>query len=134
MVDLRQDRVRVARLWDTSPASHVPLPVAAAFAFHYTRRSVEEALSEEEYAGALDIAAAALARLVPLYALDGQGEPVAVSVDFAKQRFSGGAAGVLNADGSILAPLAVVSSDVLPALATIERSGIEYLSPRRWQV
>lgn len=133
MVDLREDRARVAQLWENSPTPRVPLSVAAAFAFHYTQRGDEELLSDAEYACALDIAAAALACLVPLYVLDGQGEPVPVRVDFAKQRFCGGGAGVRSADGSILAPLAVQCSDVLPVLPTIERSGIEYLWPRRWQ-
>jgi hypothetical protein len=35
------------------------------------------------------------------------------------------------ADGSILAPLAIERSEVLPTLVKIERAGIEYLAPRR---
>lgn len=130
MVDLRQDRARVAELWNGSLTSHVPLTVAAAFAFHYTRRGKESLLSNDEYAGALDIAAAALACLVPIYTLDGSGEAVPVRIDLARQRFGGGATEVHGTDGSILAPLAIVRSDVLPALLQIERSGIEYVAPR----
>jgi hypothetical protein len=59
MVDLRADGTRVAQLWNASQASRVPLSVAAAFTFHQTRRDVEKALSRNEYAVALDIAAAA---------------------------------------------------------------------------
>lgn len=133
MVDLRADGALVARLWNASQASHVPLSVAAAFTFHHTRRNDEHALPGEEYAGALNIAAAALACLVPVYAPDRRGELIPVRIDFARQRFGGGATEVRCADGSVVAPLAVVRSDVLPALVKIERSGIEYLAPRRPQ-
>jgi hypothetical protein len=130
MVDLSADRARVAELWNGSLTSHVPLAVAAAFAFHHTRRDNEEVLSNDEYAGALDIAAVALACLAPIYKLDGRGEPVPVSIDLARQRFGAGATEVQCADGSVLAPLAILRSDVLPALLQIERSGIEYVAPR----
>jgi len=131
MVDLRADGALIARLWNASQASHVPLSVAAAFTFHHTRRNDEHALPGEEYAGALNIAAAALACLVPIYTPDRRGELVPVRVDLARQRFGGGASEVHCADGSVLAPLAVVRGDVLPALVRIERSGIEYVAPRR---
>jgi hypothetical protein len=129
MVDLRKDRARIAELWSGSLTSRVALPVAAAFAFHHTRRGGEEVLSPHEYAGALDIAATAFACLVPIYRLDGRGEPVAVRIDLARQRFRAGAAEVHCADGSILAPLAIERNAVLPALVKIERAGIEYLAP-----
>lgn len=131
MVDLRADGARVAQLWNGSRASRVPLCVAAAFTFHQTRRDNVDLLSGNEYAVALDIAAAALACLAAIYTLDRRGEQVPVRVDLARQRFGGGATAVRCADGSILAPLAIVRSDVLPALLKIERSGIEYVAPRR---
>ena len=131
MVDLRQDRARVAELWSGSLTAHVPLAVAAAFAFHHTRRGKEAVLSEREYAGALDIAASALACLAPIYTLDGRGEPVAVPIDFAQHRFGAGATKVHCADGSILAPLAIERSKVLPAVVKIERVGVEYVAPGR---
>ncbi|HJS37489.1 MAG TPA: hypothetical protein VJ789_05090 [Burkholderiales bacterium] len=130
MVDLHAEGAQVAQLWNGSEASHVPLSVAAAFTFHHTRHNDAVALSTDEYAVALDIAAAALACLVPVYAPDRRGELIPVRIDFAQQRFGGGATEVRCADGSVVAPLAVVRSDVLPALMKIERSGIEYLAPR----
>jgi hypothetical protein len=126
MVDLRADGARVALLWNGSQASHVPLAVAAAFTYHQTRRDREARLSRIEYANALDIAAAALSCLVAIYTREG---PAAISL--ARQRFRGGAAQVQGIDGAILAPLSVVRNEVLPALLKIERSGIEYLAPRR---
>jgi hypothetical protein len=131
MVDLRDDRARVAQLWNASQESRVALFVAAAFTFHQTRRNGEELLSGHEYAGALDIAAAALACLLPVYTLDSRGQHVPVRIDLARQKFRRGATEVQCADGGILAPLAIVRGDVLPALVAIERAGIEYLAPRR---
>jgi hypothetical protein len=126
MVDLRADGARVALLWNGSQETHVPLAVAAAFTYHQTRRDREARLSRTEYANALDIAAAALSCLVAIYTREG---PAAISL--ARHRFHGGATQALGVDGEILAPLSVARNEVLPALLKIERSGIEYLAPRR---
>lgn len=111
----------------------MPLPAAAALTFHRTCRFGEERLSSIEYAGALDIAAAALSRLVPIYTLDGEGMPVCVAVDLAQQRFHGGAREVLRGDGTVLSPLAISRGDLPRALATIGRLRLEYLAPRHLQ-
>jgi len=131
MVDLREDRARVAHLWNGSQGRDVPLALAAAFTFHRTRRGGEERLSPHDYAGALDIAAAALSRLIPIYTLDRRGERVAAAVDLARQRFRGGAAEILRADGTIVAPLDVARGDLPPALTRLERARIDYLAPER---
>jgi hypothetical protein len=131
VVDLREDREQIAQIWGGSQESLVPLSVAAAFTFHQTRRTREELLSPHEYARALDIAAAALACVIPIYTTDARGEHVPVSIDLAKQRFCGGASNVQCADGALVTPLVIVRGDVLPALIAIERSGIEYVAPRR---
>jgi hypothetical protein len=131
MVNLRAERTLTAQRWNASQESRVTLAVAAAFTFHQVQCIGEETLFESEYIGALDIAAAALASLLPVYTLDGRGQYVPVRIDLARQRFRGGAAEVRCADGAIFAPLAIVRSDVLPALLTIERSGIEFVAPRR---
>jgi len=107
----------------------VPLSVAAAFTFHQTCRSNEGLLTADDYANALNIAAAALSRLIPIYTPDERGNLIPVSIRLASQRFRGGATKIQCADGAILAPLAIVRGDVLPALIVIERSGIEYLAP-----
>ncbi len=109
----------------------MPLCVAAAFTFHQTRRSNEELLTPVEYANALDIAAAALSCLVPIYTPNGHGEQVPLSINLARQRFCGGATKVQCVDGAVLAPLNIVRRDVLPALIAIERSGIDYVAPQR---
>ena len=131
MVDLRKDSAEVAQLWGATQDLRVPLSMAAAFTFHQTRRNEQKLLSPDEYANALNIAAAALSCLIPIYTQDGRGEPIPVPVNLARQKFSGGATLLLAADGAVVAALSTVRDDVLPALITIERYGVEYLAPRR---
>jgi hypothetical protein len=126
--------VRVSGPAASSGADFLPLPAAAALTFRRTCRIGEDRLAGTEYAGALDIAAAALSRLVPIYTLDGGGMPVAVAVDLARQRFQGGAREVLRGDGTVLSPLGVARGDLPRALATIGRLRVEYLAPGRPQV
>jgi hypothetical protein len=114
----------------SSGAFFLPLPAAAALTFHRTCRIGEVRLSSMEYNGALDIAAAALSRLVPIFTLDGEDMPVAVAVNLAQQRFRGGAREVLRADGTVLSPLGMVRGDLPRALETIGRLRVEYLAPR----
>ncbi len=122
--------MRVSGPAASSKGAFLPLPAAAALTFYRTCRRREDPLSRLEYDGALDIAAAALSRLVPIYTLDAGGTPVAVNVDLARQRFHGGAREVLRADGTVLSPLGMVRSDLPRALATIGRVRVEYLAPR----
>lgn len=105
--------------------------MAAAFTFHQTRRNVGEMLYPSEYAGALDIAAAALSCFIPIYTADERGDRIPVPIDLARQRFCGGATKVRSVDGAIFAPLSTIRGDVLEALIAIERAGIEYVVPRR---
>jgi hypothetical protein len=131
VVDLRREREQVEGIWIRSQASWVPLSVAAAFAFHQTRRNVANLIFPEEYANALDIAAAALSRLIPIYTPDGRGVPVPVPVNLASQKFCGGATKVRCADGTVFSPLDIVRMDLLPALVAIERAKIDYIAPTR---
>ncbi len=131
VVDLRRECEHVEEIWTRSQESWVPLSVAAAFTFHQTRRKVANILFPEEYANALDIAAAALSRLIPIYTPDGRGVPVAVPINLAAQKFCGGATKVRCADGTVLSPLDIVRQDLLPALVAIERVSIDYVAPAR---
>ncbi len=123
-------------LWNASQTQYVPLSLAAAFIFHQTRRGDEAALTGNEYAGAQDIAAAVLSCLIPIYALNEQGERFAVPIDLSRQKFRGGATQLLHVDGAIVASMSIVRNDALQALLTIERGDVEipYLAPRRPQL
>lgn len=135
-VDLVADREEVVGLWNASQTQYVPLSLAAAFIFHHTRRGDETALTGNEYAAALDIAATVLSCLVPVYALNEQGERIAVPVNLSRQRFRNGATQLLRADGTIVASMSIVRSDVLHAILTIERDEVDisYQAPRRLQI
>ena len=72
---------------------YFPLAVAAAIAFHQAHSSALTCVSQRDYDGALDIAAAALSRLIPVYTLrEPQGRRVTVVVDLTRARFARGAA------------------------------------------
>lgn len=126
MVDLRLEHERVMRQWRESLGAYSPLSVAAAIAFHETCRNEGQALSPEDYAGALDIAAAALCRLIPIYTRDALERPVPVPVDITRQRFCEGATKLRGADGAVLTPLTVARRDLQPAIRTIARARIEF--------
>jgi len=131
VVDLHQDFAQVEQTWRSSQDACVPLSVAAAFAFHQTRHSNEDLLCPYEYASALDIAAAALACLIPIYTPDERGGRIAICINLATQRFCAGATKVQCFNGAVLTPLTTVRSDVLPALIAIERADINYVAPQR---
>jgi len=118
-------------MWRNSHALYAPLSVAAALAFHQTRRSNEELLPPNDYAKALDIAAAALSCMVPIYTLDERGERIPICVNLARQRFCGGASRIQCLDGGVFAPLAIVRGDVPPVLLAIQRAEIDYVAPQR---
>jgi hypothetical protein len=131
VVDLRRDRDLVEQSWAGNQTSWLPLSVAAAFTFHQTRRDVPNLLTPNEYASALDIAAAALSCVAAICTQDELGAPVPVPINLARHRFCGGAVRVQCADGSFIAPLCIARGDVVPALVAIERTGIEYVAPKR---
>lgn len=118
-------------MWRGSQALCAPLSVAAALAFHQTRRSSEELLPPNEYAKALDIAAAALSCMVPIYTLDERGERIPICVNLARQRFCGGATKIQCFNGAVFAPLTIVRGDVPPVLLAIQRAKIDYVAPQR---
>jgi hypothetical protein len=130
VIDLRRDSAQVEKMWRSSPVSCVPLAVAAALTFHQTRRGNEERLPPNDYARALDIAAAALSCLVPIYTVDERGEQIAVCMNLARQRFCGGAARLQCLDGAVFAPLTIVRSDVPPVLPAIQCAQIDYVAPQ----
>ena len=135
MVDLVADREEVVGLWNGRQAPRVQLSLAAAYVFHQTRRGDEAAFTGNEYAAALDIAAAALSCLIPIYTVNQLGEWIAVHIDLTRQKFRGGATQLLRADGAIVESMSIVRNDARHALAALERGGVEisYVAPRRAQ-
>ena len=135
MVDLVADREEVVGLWNGRQAPRVQLSLAAAYVFHQTRRGDEAAFTGNEYAAALDTAAAALSCLIPIYTVNQLGEWIAVHIDLTRQKFRGGATQLLRADGAIVESMSIVRNDARHALVALERGGVEitYAAPRRAQ-
>lgn len=127
MVDLRVDCEHVRKLWRGSADSHVPLSLAAALAFHEARNGAPSIVARVEYEDGLDMAAAALSRLVTIYAIDnGTRQPVAENFDLRSGRFRQGATVYELADGRTLAPLVVQREHLAPAVELIRSTGIPF--------
>lgn len=127
MVDLRRDRDQVRKIWRSIADSHVPLPLAAALAFHEVHGGAASIVARVEYEDGLDLAAAALSRLVTIYAIDeGTRNPVPARFDLGAGRFRHGATTYERADGTTMTPLLVQREHLAPAMELIRSTGIPF--------
>lgn len=105
-VNLETERLRVDASWRAQGAEYVALPVAAAIAFHQAHRSTKAIVTVEDYDDALNIAASALSRLIPILVVnESQSVPVKLDIDLARQRFSRGATRLVGNDGTAVMDL-----------------------------
>jgi hypothetical protein len=126
----------LARLEDAMrgrAASYVPVCVAAALTFHAAHRNTRAIMTREDYEDALNMAAAALSRLIPVYRVadprDGHTE---VPVNLVTMRFARGATELRGATGEALRDLSVRHGELQSALSLVRRAGIAFtcaLSP-----
>ena len=101
------------------------MSVAAAITFHQAHGNTKAIVTRDDYDDALNIAASALSRLIPILALrDPREERVAITVDLVNQRFVRGATELHHKDGTRIRDLSVKNSDLRSALSLIKRSGI----------
>jgi hypothetical protein len=100
----------------------MPLSVAAAIAFHTAQRGTKAIRSPLDYMEALNIAAAALSRLIPIYAMD-KALRTRVTFDVLHGEFSVGATEFHRHDGSIVTALSVVRGDLASALSFMREVG-----------
>jgi len=106
--------------------AYFPLAAAAAIAFHEAHRGATTCTSRRDYDGALDIAAAALSRLLPVYTLrDARGERATLVVDLTRARFARGAT-ELRGEEETVGELSVARSDLVSALSLIRRIGLPF--------
>ena len=127
LVSLEAERARAEELFEIARGPYVGLAIAAASAFHKVHRDAQGFISRRDYDNALDIAAASLSRLVSIYTLQDSGEGwVAVSIDFARQRFANGATEVRCSDGRSITRLSVRRSDALSAISLVKRTGLPF--------
>ena len=127
-LDFEAERLRVEELWRSIQGHYVALAVAAARAVHQARPAHTASVSRDDYHYALDIAATALSRLIPIYGIGTDGLRLEIApIDLRTQRFAGGAARILSNDGSSIDNLSVLRSDAVSATPTVIRAGLAYL-------
>lgn len=130
MVDLRKDREQVRQAWRASEASHVPLALAAALAFHEAHPGPAGVVPQPDYDDALNLTAAALSRLVAIYAIDERTcRPVAHSLNLAIGKFRDGAAVYEGEHGRRVTSLLVRREHLPSAMALIKSAGIPFHFP-----
>lgn len=127
MVDLRKDGEQVKEAWRSSGDSHVPLPLAAALAFHEAHGGAHAAVPQPEYEDALDLVAAALSRLVTIYTIDERTKlPVSAQLNLGTGRFRYGATVYEHGNGKAVTSLVVRREQLPAAMEVIKATGIPF--------
>jgi len=127
-LNLEVERLRTERfVEETLRDTYIPMPVAAAMTFHELHGRSKRVVYRDEYDAVLDLAAAALSRLIPVYTLSKAQEPIEAKADLLLYRFTNGATQLRARDGgSLLEPLWVQRSRLLSASSFIRRAGFAY--------
>jgi hypothetical protein len=126
-VDLDRERQLMDDLFRSIIHSHVPLAVGAAITFHQVHGNTRAIVNRQDYDDALNIAAAALSRLISIYVVDGSPEGHTVlAVDLTKQHFARGATALRSPDGSTQQDLTVLRGEMLSAISLIKRAGLPF--------
>lgn len=124
-VRLEQERTRINDLWQVLQEAHAPLHLAAAFVFHKIHENTSGIAPFSGYNGDLNIVAAALSSVIPVYTLlDHREGLVPLPIDLTRQRFAKGATELRCSDGFFFADLKTLRADVAPAAAFIKRAGM----------
>ena len=124
---LEAERLNTEELWRTYQAAQVPLAVAAAIAFHQVHGTTKAIVTRADYNDALNIAAAAISRLIPIYfSNDPRQGRAALPVDFTKARFMRGATELSFVDGSAIRGMTVLRAEFSSALSLIKRTGLAF--------
>jgi hypothetical protein len=127
MVDLRKDSEQVRDAWRSSDEPHVPLSLAAALAFHEAHRAGEAFIAQPDYDDALDMAAAALSRVVDIYAVDARtGQPAPVQLSLRAGRFADGGSAYRRRNGETVTSLVVRREHVRRAMRLVSAAGIPF--------
>ncbi len=107
----------------------MPLPLAAALAFHEAYRSADRILPRPEYDDALNLTAAALSRLISIYTIDERTRtPVVARLNLRSGKFRDGAAVYEHRMGNAMTSLLVRREQLLPAVEIIKSTGIPFRS------
>ena len=125
-LDLEVERLRTEEVLRHLGDRFIALAVAAATAFHQVHGNTRAIVSREDYDDALNIAASALSRLIPIFHVGHRQERTEITVHLTTQRFDRGATRLRASDGSEIADLCVRRSDLMSALSLIKRTGLPF--------
>jgi hypothetical protein len=134
-LDLEAERLQTEQSWRRVQDDYVRMAVAAARIFHQVRGSAKVFLSRDDYDDALNIAASALSRLMPIYRLGVDGLRVELApIDLRTERFARGATQIRCRDRGLIENLSVQRSHTDSAIPLILRAGLAvHLSFASWQ-
>jgi hypothetical protein len=126
-VDLEAEQARVHEVLRDLQGRHVPLSVAAAVVFHEAHGGAKAVIRRADYDDALNMAAAALSRLVRVRRATGPIESdEEMAVDLTQQRFARGATELRGPNHAVLRGLLVRRAELHSALSVIRRAGITF--------
>lgn len=126
---------RLQEAWRASEHDFVPLRVAAAMTFHPANGSAQAIATRQDFEAALNLAATAVARLVPVYLADRL--QTALEIDLTRQFMSAGATELRSSQGPTIGDLRVKRADALHAISVIRSRGLPFgfvgkaVSPRQ---
>jgi hypothetical protein len=127
MISLEVEQARSSELLQKLGDQFVPLSVAAAITFHHAQGNTRAIVTRQDYDDALNIAAAALSRLVKVYEIkEPKAGRVALGVDLTHQRFARGATELREANQPVARELSVRSEDLKTVLVLVRRAGIPF--------
>ena len=125
-VRLEVEAERSTELLQRTADYYLPLSVASAIAFHQAHGNTKAIVSRQDYNDALNIAAAALSRLVTIYVLrDPHEGRVPLAVDLTRWHFARGATRLQSADEAY-SELSVARRELVSALSLIQRTGLAF--------
>jgi len=128
-IDLTTRGQEVERQWESANGDDVPLEVAAAFLFHQLNNT-PAVVPPEHYDRALNIAAAALARVAPVYVKnDKVRSRKQLLVDVARHRFKNGATELHDTNGHARSGLITERAAVMNAIPIAKQANLPFGMP-----
>lgn len=124
-LSLEVERLRTESHW-RGLSEYLAMSVAAAMAFHGAHGNTKAIVTRTDYDDALNIAAAGLSRLIPVFTGSRGPERVAVPVNLLLQRFCRGATELRSQDGSVVDHLLVKRLHMVEAVKHIKDAGLPF--------
>ena len=124
-LSLEVERLKMEQHW-RAVGEYVAMSVAAAITFHQAHGNTKAIVDRHDYDDALNIAATALTRLIPVFTLGRRQQRVQVQVSAVHQRFAYGATQLRSNDGSVIEHLSVKRSHLASAMRLVKQAGLPF--------